>query len=445
MKIALLDIQTRETAINKTMAGGYGTSSKYSDSGNILIKILSKAKKKGVIIPLIDFAYLAAILKSQNNEIEVVHGNYLPKADIYIIYASLVEHKAELAVAEKIRALYPEAKIGFIGTLTMTSPSSFKDHADFVIQGESENYFLENNINNELKGLIQAGHVENLDSLPFPDWTDFSMEKFTHQHFFGCQPVYPVLTSRGCPFTCSYYCAYPMIAGKKVRYRSVENVLSELKYLKDKYNAGAILFRDANFTVDKERIKKLCGEIIKNKLDILWACETHPSLLDRSLVDIMYESGARAITIGVESRNKEVIEQSQRQDVEEKHLKEIVDYCEKKGIAIMAGYIFGHPNDTRESIEDTIRYAMKLNTTYAQFVISTPYPGTQYYESLKDDLTTEDWTKYDTYTLTFKHPNLSYEQLEELKCGAYIKYYYRIWWIVTRFIRRKINGFFNRR
>jgi len=256
--------------------------------------------------------------------------------------------------------------------------------------------------------------------------------------------VYPVLTSRGCPFSCSYYCAYPIIAGRKVRYRSIENIINELRYLKDKYNARAVLFRDPNFTLDKDRVMQLCNEIIGKKLNIHWACECHPSQLEKKLIDLMYKAGARAITTGVESRNKEVLKQSHRyQGIEEKDLEEIVDYCEKKGIAIMAGYILGHPSDTEKTVNDTIDYSIKLNTTYAQFVISTPYPGTQYYESLADYLITEDWTKYDTYTLVFNHPSLSYKKIEELKCRAYIKYYYRIRWILTKFVRRKLNDFFN--
>jgi radical SAM superfamily enzyme YgiQ (UPF0313 family) len=442
MKIALMDVQTRKTAINKTIAGGYGTSSKYSDSKDLRILFLQKFKKKGVYVPLIDLAYHAAIFKRRGYEVEVVYGNTIPEADIYIIYGSLVEHDSEISTAIEIRKKFKEVKIGFIGLLTTVLPDLFLKSSDFIVTGESEKFFLQTNKPVEsLKGVINAGMIEkDLDSLPFPDWSFFNMKKFVHYPFFDLKSVFPVLTSRGCPFSCGYYCPYPIRGGKIVRYRSIEIVINELNYLKEKFNSEAIFFCDPIFTLNRKRTVKLCEEIIKSKIKLSWACETHPICLDKELIDLMYKAGARAMIIGVESRTPEVIKQMKRKDTDEKLLKDIVSYCETKGIALSANYILGNLSDTEETINNTINYAINLNTSYAQFVISTPYPGTQYYKSLKNTLTTKNLSNYDAYTLVFKHPNLTNEQLERLKAKAFIKYYFRLEWILNKFLRKKLNG-----
>jgi len=445
MKVALLDIQTRQTAINKTIAGGFGTSSRYSDSKDIRIVLLQKFKKKGVFVPLIELAYHAAIFKSKNYEVEVVYGNTIPEADVYIIYGSLVEHYAEIAAAGKIRKKFGDARIGFIGLLPTVFPDLFLQYSDFVVTHESEKFFLNSKKPLEsLRGEINAGMMQDdLNDLPFPDWSFFDMKRFIHYPFFGRKSVFPALTSRGCPYPCGYYCPYPIRGGKTVRYRSLENVLEELKYLKQKHAAEAIFFRDPIFTFNRQRTETLCRKIIDHNLDFAWACETHPARLDKPLIDLMYAAGARAIIIGVESKTPEVIKQIKRKGADEKHLTEIVSYAEGKGIALLAGYIFGNPTDTKKTITDTIAYAIDLNTTYAQFVISTPYPGTPYYKSIENELTTRDWTQFDTYTLVFKHPNLTHHELEALKTRAYLKYYFRPGWIFNKFLKKKFINFFN--
>ena len=85
--------------------------------------------------------------------------------------------------------------------------------------------------------------------------------------------------------------------------------------------------------------------------------------------------------------------------------------------------------DTEKTILNTIEYAIKLNTTYAQFTNSTPYPGTKFYEQVKDDIFEYNWEKYDIYHAVYNHPNLSSEKLESLKEYAYYKYYFRPSWV----------------
>ena len=438
MKIVLFDVQFRATAINKTNAGGYGTSSKFSESKNPLVQALIKAKKKGVVIPLPVFGYLTKIFRDQGHEVSITHGREIEKADIFILYGSLVEYSNEIEIAKLIKSLHPEAKIGFIGLFPSVRDDLFIEHADFVIKGEAEYYFLNNAINDKFKGVLGPEELEDLNALPFPDWNGFDENKFRHSPFFGDNFVYPVQFTRGCPFSCAYYCAYPILGGKKTKQREVDNMFDELLYLKQKYNAKAILFRDPTFSLRRQTTVDLCSKIIEADLDIKWAIETHPQQLDRELLNMMKKAGLVAITIGVESRTPKVLKSSHRKDTEESHLTNIVQYSEDIGISIMAGYIFGQMDDTTDSIEATIKYAKELNTSFAQFVISTPYPGTSFYEEIKNLITTSDWTKYDTYTSVFEHPNLSVEELEALKTKAFISYYFRLKWLFKGKFLKKI-------
>lgn len=440
MKIALLDVQAHSMAINKTMAGGYGTSSNYGRDRNLLIRFLKSVKKAGVKTPLIELAYLGRIFEQRGHEVEVSYSGSIPDAELYIVYVSLVEFSSEMETIRKIRGNNPSAKIGLIGTFVTVFPDLLESDADFVIAGESEGFFLDYNGDyRQLKGIIEAPRVNDLDRLPFPNWSIFPMKDLIHYPLFGRKSVYPILSSRGCPFSCGYYCAYPIVPGAGVRYRNLEKVMDELEFLVEEYDAKAILFRDPNFSLDMDRTRQLCKKIMEKGMNIRWACESHLSRLDKPLIDLMHASGARAITVGIESRNEKVLKASRRQDVEEKHLREIIDYCENKGVKIVAGYIFGNLKDTSRSILDTIAYAKRLNTSFAQFTISTPYPGTQYFQDLEGELTTRNWELFDTYTLVFNHPDLSKNELERLKEKAHVEYYFRPKWILARFLRGKLS------
>ncbi len=446
MEIILLDIHSKKSAINKTMAGGFGTSSNYSAKANKsrFTKLLEVVKKSATNIPLIEFAYLSRIFREKGHRVSTHYSGAIPAADLYLVYISLVEYNSEIEAIRTIRMQYPRSKIGLIGTFVTIFPEELKEYSDFVIKGESEGFFK--NYEGDylaLSGVVEAPAMDNLDVLPFPDWSFFPLNSFKHSLFFGNVPVYPILGSRGCPFTCSYYCAYPLLAGKRIRFRSIDSILSEISYLRTKYKAKAILFRDPNFSVDINRAKEFCRVLLNNAIKIRWACETHLSRMDKELVDLMWDSGLRAITVGIESISEEVIKTSKRQSVEKRHIMDIINYCETKGIKVMAGYILGNLNDTRETIKDTLTFAKQLNTSFAQFYISTPYPGTQYYYDIKDRINTNNWESFDTYTLVFGHPNLGAVELEKIKEHAYKTYYLRPQWL-AKFAKELAYDFFNR-
>lgn len=433
MKVTLADIQTRPTAINKDLSGGFGTSSDYGSGWAAWL--LKRLKKDAVRIPVLMLGYLASVLRRHGHEVRFTTKEPVAGTDVYLIYASLVEHNAELAFARRVRR--GGARAGFVGSLASAMPERLVGDADFVISGgDAETPFLEEGGKKlDFQGIIQGRWLSNLDELPFPDWQAFPYREFRYAHYLKKSPTFTLSASRGCPYTCGYYCPYPAFQGKQFRMRSVENVVEEMAYLAREYGARSLLFRDPVFSLEKKRIRELCEAIRGKNLKIEWACETHLARLDPELIDMMQAAGCRGINVGVESVNPEILKSMHRTADNFRHQEEMIRYCEHKGVRIGAFFIFGNPEDTEETILSTIAYAQSLESSYAQFTINTPYPGTGYYEEMKPKLIETNLERFDIYTPTFKHEHLSKEALMRLKEKAYRDYYIRPSWLLRHLSR----------
>ncbi len=365
--------------------------------------------------------------------IKVGQGNDFSSedADLALLPTSIVDcnHELEIARILKRRGLC----VGIYGTFASAVPKFFEKDVDFVIQGEPEAGVLQILSKKEFpKGIYNAGVVENLDELPFPDWNQFPIKKYSYSPALNKKPVLVMLSSRGCPYSCSYYCPYPLNSAKKWRSRSIENVLEEMEYLKKDYGVRAIDFRDPVFTLDRERTFKFAENLFRKELNIIWSCETRLDCLDKELIDIMYKAGLKNLNVGIESSNESVLKNSKRLPIERLHQESILSYCRKLGISVAAFYILGLEEDTKESIKKTVAYAKRLNTLVAQFSICTPYPGTSFFEQLEKEgrITILNWEDYDEYTPVFRHKFLSPQELLALKEKAFIAYYFRLGYLL---------------
>jgi radical SAM superfamily enzyme YgiQ (UPF0313 family) len=205
----------------------------------------------------------------------------------------------------------------------------------------------------------------------------------------------------------------------------------------------AMLFRDPIFTLDRERTADIAEGILKRGYKIRWACETRLDKVDRQLLRLMHSAGLRVMNVGIESVSEEVIRRASRKPVAMDQQEEMIRFCDEIGIRVTAFYMFGMPDDTRQSLTDTIRYSKRLNTHVAQFFVFTPFPGTEYYEMVKDDILEKDWERFDCYTPVFRHNNLSREDILELKERAFVSYYYRPQWAL-KFISRAMKDIFSK-
>jgi radical SAM superfamily enzyme YgiQ (UPF0313 family) len=169
----------------------------------------------------------------------------------------------------------------------------------------------------------------------------------------------------------------------------------------------------------------LCDEIMARDLTLTFEAETRLDRLDVGLLDRLHEAGFRAMSFGVESLDPKTLKRSGRRPIPETHQREIIEHCRRRGIVTAAFYVLGFLQDDWNSIAATIDYATDLGSTFAQFKILTPYPGTPMFRQIEPLLTEPDWERFDGYTPTFEHPNLTQRELLFLLGAAYKRFYMR--------------------
>src|SRR5262249_5439637 len=159
---------------------------------------------------------------------------------------------------------------------------------------------------------------------------------------------------------------------------------------------------DPLYTLDRDRCRSISEGIRARKLNLTYECETRMDDLDEELIREMHASGLRAINFGVESPDPLTLRRVARRYIPAEHMQRMIKLWWKLGVATTAFYVIGFLQDTEQSIEELIRFAVDLDSTYANFKILTPYPGTPQYKQLKSLIFENDWEKFDGYTLTFR-------------------------------------------
>jgi len=428
MRISLLNIQ--KTGDNKDYNGGFGTT--FRVGASFFAKLLEKKRASDEFFPLMSYGYLAGIFKKNGHTVEVV-TNEIPKdSDLIIMQCSLVRHNLEMDFIKRIKET-TKSRIGLIGPFASVRPDIFSDYADFIIQGEPEDVAFKISDDYMPEGVVKSNPIGDLDTIPFPDWDVFPIEHFSYLTLFPSKPFIFIQGSRGCAYGCNY-CPYKVFGLD--RERSVDNILAEVKLLIEKYGIRSLMFRDPCFSFNKKRAGLIADEIIKRGFKIEWGCETRLDNLDIELLDLLYSSGLRAIKVGIESVDSNILKLQKRKCIEKEHQEIIIKYCDRKGIKVVAFYIIGLENDTRESIESTIRYAKKLNTDFANFTICTPIPGTEYYEQIKDRIYETNWEYFDNFHSVFQHSNLAADEMRKLQEHAIVSYYIRPKFILKHLLRK---------
>lgn len=422
MKIVVISATRQTNCTLKDVAGGFGTV--FTVGKSPFAKLLEFAKRRIAAIPNITLAYLDAMLSANGADVQILDvrkSDQLVPADLYLISSSIVDCNFERELGIEARRRFG-CKVGYFGTFASAVPDFFSDAADFVVKEEIENIAPSLARGEIPEGVISAGFVEDLDSLPFPKWEQFDIRKFRYQIITNKGITLPMLGSRGCPYTCNYC---PYLVNSCYRVRSAESIVDEIRYLSAKYDIRGISFRDPNLTFNKKRAHEFADLLLRYNLDIRWSMEARTDRLDPDLIQLLYRAGLRSIEIGVESSNKQLLRENRRKAIPSAQQESVIDCCHKLGIRVIANYTLGLPHDTVEGIRETIRYAKKLNTFAIQFTVTTPYPGTQFYESVRKDIFEKDWEKFNGWTSVFRHAAVSPEDLHRLREFAYVSYHLR--------------------
>lgn len=273
-----------------------------------------------------------------------------------------------------------DAKIAIGGThATFMPEEALNTGADVVVRGEGEATFRELVEGQSLKDISgisytenkkiihnpDRGPIEDLDTIPFPAHRFFPTDQYG---------IMSITTSRGCPYSCSY-CSATRFWGRKVRYRSPENVLEELRLVKE-LGFDLVKFTDSTFTIDKKRAIEICRLIKEEDLDINWSCETRADALNDELLRALSEAGCTLICIGVDSACDEVLDKNNRR-IDSSTMKNAFENIKKHGLHTRAYITFGLPGETHKSVEKTVNFLDDIKPDQILLSLATAYPGTE--------------------------------------------------------------------
>jgi radical SAM superfamily enzyme YgiQ (UPF0313 family) len=263
--------------------------------------------------------------------------------------------------------------------------------------------------------------IDDLDSIPFPAHHLMPLESLKRDG----KILFPLISSRGCVFWCDF-CSTVRMFGRGYRWRSPKNVVDEMQLIHDKYGVKQVTFYDDAFTVDRNRVLKICEELYERKLDMMWDCGTRVDMVDRELLQTMRNAGCFAVWLGVES-GSEAILGAMNKSIKLDQTRKAYKTAHEVGLMTIANVVLGFPGETEKTAKETIRFVKELNPDDVGFYVATPYPGTPMYEDVKKNgwLRVTDFDKYDTAGPTFETPSLSMEALAKLRYKAYQDFYLR--------------------
>ena len=429
MKIALLHSTnpSRKAAVNKDLNGGLGTADEYGRSlGGRLLTFL---KRKYVCLPVVSIAHIQAILKRQGHAVEYFEDR-LPcePFDVALLLGSLVDLQNENRIAAETKRRFPNSRVGVFGPFPARFPGQYPA-TDFVIGGEAEAFFLECGAERMLceDGLIRNDATLDLNDLPAPDYSGFPIERYSYAPMLPRRPYLPLLASKGCPYSCRFYCSYGEYQGPRIRQRRAELVYADLRYVARAYGARSVQFRDPLFGMDRSWVLDFCQLLIERPLDVEWGMETRADLLTPELLERMHAAGLRSVNLGVETGDARIAKANRRKLVDDDHQTMILEHAKRIGVRINAFFMLGLEGDTPESMRATADFALAADPTAARFSVSTPYPGTGFYEQLarENRLNGAPLEQHNQFTLVHKHPNLTPLQVERALVRAYLRFYLR--------------------
>jgi len=268
---------------------------------------------------------------------------------------------------------------------------------DFIVVGEGEIAMLElaktlenNGDMQKIRGIVYMKDgkavrtggmpfIDDLDSIPFPARDLIPQDLFwPNVHNARYRKCMSILTSRGCPFNCSF-CASRIVSGKKYRMHSAEYVLEEMEMLRNHYGAQQLIITDDTFTINHERLEKICRGMIDKRLDLAWFCFSQVTAVNREVLKLMKRAGCYNIGFGVESCDEGILQRMGKPIKPEKAV-EAVRLAKEAGLKTQAFYIFGSPGETEKQMEDTIAFAKRVGSTLAFFNMLVPFPGTKEFD-----------------------------------------------------------------
>ena len=428
-----------------------------------LIYAAAVCEKDGFDVSFLD-APAKPLNEAQSLSVIAEHGG--KEAKLFVIETSTPSIYSDVAFGVKLKELYPKAKVILVGTHPSALPDETMEidtHIDAVARHEFD--FIVRDVARAIrdgqdfstvKGITyrdEAGEIhtnpdmppitgEDLDNIPFA--AQFVKEHLNEKDYFFAAAAYPeiqMFTGRGCMARCNF-CVYPQtMHGHKYRMRSPENVIAELEYIRDNLpDVKEIVFEDDTFTILKDRVIKICNMMIERGLHkrFRWLCNARVNLDYETMVK-MKEAGCRLLIPGIESGSQEILNNIKK-GTTIKQIHNYVESAKRAGLLIHACYMVGNKGETKETMTETFRLALELNTDTAQFYPLLPFPGTEAYAWAKENGYIHggyaDYVKEDgTINSLLELPGISSEEMVRFCDNCRKQYYLRPKYIVHRLIQ----------
>lgn len=383
------------------------------------------------VVPSLGLGYLAAVLRRAGHEVEILDGmrerttpatfrRRLASAAFDVVgFQSFTCDLPQVRELTRIaRERLPSATLVLGGPHASADPAhalAYLDDVDYAFRGEAERGIVEllaavegggrlegvENLARRAGGSVECAPVrfiEDLDAVPFPAWDLTPPRDYPpapHGLVVGAFPVAPFLVTRGCPYLCTF-CDAVSTAGRRLRVRSMENVVAEIDQLVTDHGVREIHLEDDNFTTNRHVVRAFCEALLRRSTPVTWCCPNGMRLdtVDRELLTLMRRAGLVAFAVGIESGSRRVLD-AMHKELDLGRTREKLAIARSLGIKTTGFFIVGFPGETEDDVRDTVDLALSLELDHAQFSNFLPLPGTRATEeALAPDQPAPAWSEF---------------------------------------------------
>jgi anaerobic magnesium-protoporphyrin IX monomethyl ester cyclase len=388
-------------------------------------------------LPPLGLAYIAAVLENMGFEVDVFDNYLLEKSidevkveierrapDIVGITCSSLTYSRCIETAKAAKEVLPDCIVIVGGPHPSYMPETMLRHkqidyavigegelamtrlAEAIAKGERENIAK---IPGVAFGLTRNSpeFVQNLDKIPFPARHLLPMRMYDRKiPYLDVKPVDTVSIIRGCPYEC-VYCETRELWGNACRLFSPQRIMEEIEHLSQNYGTKGIYFVGDNFTVNKKKTLELCDLLRKSMIDVKWICDTRADLVSKELLGKMKEAGCQTIFFGVESGSPSILRKLNK-NITLEQVEVAFDLCKKEGLQTASSFMLGIPGETLSDMNETFKFAKKLDADWCQFNIYVACPGSKLYDQV---ISEGLYDNIDNFLARVKTKEFNYETL----------------------------------
>ena len=375
----------------------------------LLVNPWTRRLKGDALLPPLGLAFVAGAARVAGHRVEILDMNLGDGGDSALrkamdrvcpeavgITALTVNIRQAWSIAEAVKAVSFRTKVVMGGVHPTLDPHQTLENGsvDYAVIGEGEETFTD-----LLQNLAATGRLKNipglafrdgdeivitpkrtpirfLDRLPMPAHDIFELGRYATPQCASSK-IAVMFTSRGCPFGC-IFCDAHVVHGRTYRCHSPERVTEEMLHLQRMFGVREIIFKDSEFTLDSDRVARICALILEKKIRLKWNCNARVGSLDAGLLKTMKAAGCRLISFGVESGDQHILDGLKKR-ITVRQIEETFRDTRRAGILTVANCMVGNPGETRESVEKTLSLVKRIRADYLNVNFITPFPGTELY------------------------------------------------------------------